>query len=240
MFLANRTRPDFLAVVSFLSTRAFHHCPKDIDIVKKLMGYVIHTIDKFMTLSSTDLRIYVWTDTSHGNHISTRQSQSAMVLSLGRDPTNGVCTGFILAASHKEHDVALSTCEAELHAQIHSAKYLLWLKQLMICLGFPEQKEIIIFQDNQAAISMAVQGKGNFRNVKHFETKCFFMHQHVKNNNVKMSFLETEMMIPDVITKPVQGSLLKKLTAMLLNETSFDWAIELARPKNVRKRKIVT
>ena len=214
MFLASRTRPDLLTVVSYLSSRAFHHCPKDDKILIQLMGYTIATIDKVLTLSSTNLEMYAFTDSSSNNNTIDGTSQFAMLISLGYDHPTGRSTGFVIASSNKGHDVCLSSTEAEIVAQANCLKFVLWLKKLLECLGFPDQKNITVFQDNEAAISMAIQGKGNFRNTKHIQTRYFFMHQHVKNNNIRLLFQETEMMIADIFTKPLHGWLLRKLTAI--------------------------
>jgi hypothetical protein len=240
MFLASRTRPDLLTVVSYLSTRAFHHCPRDDDILIQLMGYTLATMNKVLTLSSDNLQMYAFTDSSLNNCTIDGTSQSAMVISLGYDRETGKSTGFVIAASNKGSDVCLSTAEAELGGLTNSLKFILWLKKLLECIGFPDQKNITVFQDNQAAISMATLGKGNFRNTKHIQTRHFFMHQHVKNNNIRLLFLETEMMIADILTKPLHGGLLQKLTAMLLNEM-FDFTEHGVQPKRTnKKRKIAT
>ena len=67
-YLSQRTRPDLQCVVSYFTTRSYHHDPKDMEKLKKLIGYIIKTRNKVLTFSPTELRIYCMSDASYGIH----------------------------------------------------------------------------------------------------------------------------------------------------------------------------
>ena len=218
-FLAYRTRPDILAVVSYLSTRVLHKDPKDMEALIRLIGYIQYTSDKVMTLSPTGKIIHCWTDASYGNHAG-KKGHSGIVISMSHDETSNHATGFLYAMSSKQKLVAQSTAESELIAQAEGLKYLLWIKHVMEALNYSQDKPMVIFhQDNMAAIQMSNTGTGKFKNTKHIEHRLFLIQNHLESDHIEMKFCPTDRMIADLLTKTTfTGPKVAVLTACMLNE----------------------
>jgi len=218
-FLAYRTRPDLLTAVSFLATRAMHNDPKDLEALKRLIGYIQYTCDKVMTLSPTGIIIHCWTDASYGNHAG-KKGQSGILISMSYDEVLNKATGFIYAMSSKQKLVAQSSAEAELIAQAEGLKYLLWIKHVLEALNYAHEEPMVIFhQDNMAAIHMSETGSGKFKHTKHIEHRYFLIHNHLECDNITMRFCPTEKMIADLLTKTTfTGPKVASLIASMLNE----------------------
>ena len=218
-YLAYRTRPDLLAVVSYLSTRVLHKDPSDTEAIIRLLGYIQLTKDKVMTLKPTGTDIIVYTDASYGNNAK-RLGQTGVVLTLSHDPETHNILGFIYAMSSKQKSVAQSSAEAELIAQAEGLKYMLWVKNVLTALGYNQSKPMVTFyQDNMAVIQMAHLGTGKFRNTKHIEHRFFLIHNHLESDHITLKHCTTNNMVADLITKSTfTGPNIQRLTSLLLNE----------------------
>jgi hypothetical protein len=218
-FLAYRTRPDILAVVSYLSTRVLHKNPKDMEALMRLIGYIQFTRDKVMTLSPTGITIHCWTDASYGNHVG-KKGKSGILISMGYDEMLNKATGFICAMSSKQKLVAQSSDEAKLIAQAEGLKYHLWIKHVIEALNYAHEEPMVIFhQDNMAAIHISETGSGKFKHTKHIEHRYFLIHNHLECDNITMRFCPTDKMTADLLTKTTfTGPKVASLTAYMLNE----------------------
>jgi hypothetical protein len=222
-FLAYRTRPDLLTVVSFLATRVLHNDPKDRAALIRLIGYIQYTSDKVMTLSPTGCIIHCWTDASYGNHAG-KKGQSGILISMSFNEELNRATGFIYAMSSKQKLVAQSSAEAELIAQAEGLKYLLWIKHVLEALNYNHEEPMVIFhQDNMAAIQMSNTGSGKFKHTKHIEHRFFLIHNHLESDHITMRFCPTNRMIADLLTKTTfTGPKVASLTACMLNEACIN------------------
>ena len=215
-YLAMRTRPDLLTCVSYLTTRIYHHDPVDIAKIKTLIGYIIHTKDKVLTLASDEIKIYGFSDASYQNHPD-GASQMGWTTCLGYNTETGVITGLVGATSKKNKKVVHSSAESELMAQAELLKSITQLKYRLEELGFPEQREITMFQDNKSAIVMGEQGHGG-KNSKHIHMKEFAVKEFCDAGIVNLEYLMTNAMVADILTKPLIAALLREMTMRILNE----------------------
>lgn len=81
--------------------------------------------------------------------------------------------------------MALSTAEAEYIALASTAQELLWLQQLLAGLQKEPAKPMIIFEDNQSAISMAKNPQFHGRS-KHIAIKYHFIREQVSSGKVEL------------------------------------------------------
>ena len=233
-YLAMRTRPDLLAFVSFFVSRIYHHDPEDKKRLLCLIGYIIKTKDKVLTLNSKKIEIVGLSDASYLNHANT-SSQMGLVVGLGFDEVSGSITGLVYAVSKKVKRTAHSTAEAELMAQAEVLKTILWLKYLLEELGYETQTNITIYQDNESAIVMGNQGYGNHKKSKHIHKDEFAVHEYKEEGIVILRHLKSELMIADILTKPLTGSLLKIMTSRILNEKIINLPItKTKKSKNLK------
>ena len=102
--------------------------------------------------------------------------------------------------SKKQVCVALSTAEAEYVVLSSAAQESLWLNQLLAGLLKNEaEKAMVIYEDNQAAISMARTPKFHGRS-KHIAIKYHFIREQVANGKIDVRYCNTKEMIADFLT----------------------------------------
>ena len=100
--------------------------------------------------------------------------------------------------------LALSTTEAEYIALSGAAQESLWLQQLLADLKKEEAKSMIIYEDNQSAISMARNPQFHGR-TKHIAIKYHFITEQVTNGKLELRYCRTNDMIADMMTKGLSG-----------------------------------
>jgi hypothetical protein len=147
IYLAH-TRPDISYAVSVVSRymhdpRVSHH-----EVVYQFLRYHKGCPGKGVLFSKKrHRRIEVYTDTDWAGCLDDRKS------------TSGYC-GFVGGnlvswRSKKQNVVARSTAEAEYRAMAHDVSEGLWLRRLLLELGLFEDKPIMLYCDNKAAINIA-------------------------------------------------------------------------------------
>ena len=116
--------------------------------------------------------------------------------------------------SKKQPTVSLSSTEAEFIALTEAIKESLWLRQLVSEMGFIINDSTIVNQDNQSTIAIALDPINHGR-VKHMDIKMYFIREHLKNKEIKLVYCPTELMVADILTKPLPTSQHNKLVEML-------------------------
>ena len=101
--------------------------------------------------------------------------------------------------SKKQSYVALSTAEAEYVALAGAPQETTWLKQLYQDLQ-GSNEPIVIYEDNQSAISIAMNPQFHGR-VKHINIKYHFVRDQVSGNNIEVVYCQTDEMVADMLTK---------------------------------------
>ncbi len=114
------------------------------------------------------MRIIGWTDAAHYVDLS----------SLGH---TGYCitvqdqnSGVIIAVSKKQTIVSLSTTESEVIAAVEATKEIIFQRNILDELGFPQVEPTILYADNASMIALANATLGNYKRVKHFTAKINF------------------------------------------------------------------
>jgi hypothetical protein len=75
-----------------------------------------------------------------------------------------------------------------------------------------------IFQDNTSTISLATKGGGQIR-TKYMRVRQAFVKERYDAKEIIITYLETNLMIADVLTKPLQGNLFKIMVQGLTGNT---------------------
>ena len=211
MFLAKRSRPEILFPVSYLATKC--KCPT-VDLMKKLdrvIRYLNGTQDIFLTLRADNLRLQVYCDASYATH-SDAKSHSGSVITIGMKG------GPILTSSKKQKIVSRSSTEAELIALHDGLANVVWLRRLMEELGY-DHGPSVVYQDNMSTISLAKTGPSSSGKSKHIHVRYFYVKQLIDDKQITVEHKPTELMLADILTKPLVGKLFIRLRAMLLNLT---------------------
>ena len=121
------------------------------------------------------------------------------------------------AKSKKQKIQARSSSEAELYALDDVLAQLQWGVNLMNEIGY-RQDPVPLFQDNKSTIVMAEKGDGLDGRSKHIKARYFYVKHLIDRGVLKVVYLPTKEMVPDVLTKPMSGQDFRKFRAMILGE----------------------
>jgi len=201
LYICKRARPDIEPAVSFLCTRV--SCP-NIDDWKKMvrvLNYLKKTIDDRRIFGATSLdTLWTWVDASYAVHPNMR-GHTGGAMSLGH--------GLIHTKSSKQKINAKSSTEAELVGVSEYLPFHIWLTNFLEYQGY-NFKNKILYQDNQSAMKMEVNGRNSCTgNSRHIDIRYFFVKDRVESGKINISYCPTELMLADFFTKAVQGSLFK-------------------------------
>jgi hypothetical protein len=64
---------------------------------------------------------------------------------------------------------------------------------------------------------MAEKGRSTSDKTRHINIRYFFVKHYMDSDELKIEYLPTEEMVADVLTKPLQGDLFKRMRNKLLN-----------------------
>jgi hypothetical protein len=211
LYLAKRARPDILTAVSFLTTRVRDPTEEDERKLDRVMKYINGTSMLNLTLEGDGGSCRAYIDASFGVHPDMR-SHSGFVASLGK--------GAILAASSKQRLATKSSTEAELVAISDKIGHALWINNLVYEQDKYKRKgkdPVTLFEDNQSCIALIRSGRPSSSKSRHIDIRYFFVKDRIDQKEIDLTYLSSDEMIADLMTKPVQGSLFRLLRANLLN-----------------------
>ena len=217
LYLGKRIRPDILLTVGFLCTRVTKATERDKIKLQRLINYVHATKDKKLTLKvEYPVRVFCFVDASYGVHVDGKSHTGAAV-TLG--------AGCFLAKSSKQKIVTKSSTEAELVAITDCLGDLIFVRNLLLHQGY-DVPALFLFQDNKSTIALCEKGGAGHR-TKHIKIRNFFVKERLDDGEVTIRWLKTELMIADVLTKPLQGVTFKAFADLLTGEMVLDCLISL-------------
>jgi len=198
MYLSVCTRPDISFVTGSLARYMANPTTVHWQAAKGVLRYLAATADYGITFGGSgpsDLELFGYCDSDYAGDLDTRRSTTGYVFSL-----NG---GAISWQSKRQPTVAASTTEAEYMAAAAAVKEGLWLRKLLCDLGI-NTKTINILADNQSAIKILRNPISSLRS-KHIDVIHHFARERVMRNEVVFTYTPTNLMIADVLTKPLAG-----------------------------------
>ena len=85
--------------------------------------------------------------------------------------------------------VALSTAEAEINAAVEATKLALHLRLMLSEITGDPLRDILIGEDNQAAVSQATKGIRYVRNAKHYECRLRWLQEVAESGHVRFTYV---------------------------------------------------
>ena len=210
MFAGKRSRGDILTPCSILATRAQDPDNDDYLALMRIYEYLNETIDLVLTFSPSSMELHYWIDAAYAIHPKDMRGHTGILVTLGYN------NGPIFLKSSKQKLHARSSSEAELLALDDGFMHLLWLKQIMDFLGYP-QNPAIVYQDNKSTICVCETGHSRNGKLKHMAVRYYFIHGQITANIAKIKYCKTAEMIADILTKPLAGLLFIIFRRRLLN-----------------------
>lgn len=209
LYLAKRTRPDILFVMSYLATRGKSPEIGDFKKLQKVLNYINGSKELALTLRPSDSNLHMFVDASYAIHDDCK-GHSGAIISFG---ING---GPIYATSTKQKLVSKSSTEAELNALHDSLSQLEWLQHLLAELGYPETPATV-HEDNMSTIVLAKDGLKSAGRSKHIHVRYFYTKQLIEQDKIQLVHVTTDQQVADILTKPVTGAQFLNLRKRLLN-----------------------
>ncbi|KAF7493789.1 Copia protein [Sarcoptes scabiei] len=190
LYIANVTRPDISASVSFLSR--FTEQPSELlwKSLCQVLRFLVWTSDRKLCLgkrSEKVLELYV--DSDFASDVVTRKSQTGFIIKLYGSS--------ILWVSKKQSTISLSSSEAEYVALASGVSSMLGVMNLLKEIGLTPALPLPVFEDNQPCISMAETGT----RVKHIDVKYHFIRELIERQIIVIKYISTQEQVADVLTK---------------------------------------
>lgn len=206
MYLARLTRPDILMPVTVLASRCANPTTHDMSGLRRVVRYLAGTLEYGIVFDSTPIKPHIYADASHNIH-SDGHGHAGIILSLGSAPIH--CRSFKIKL------VTRSSTESELFALEEATTYAGWLKMLLRDLGVASWNEpILTHQDNKSAIIIAKHGP-SFKRFKHMLVRKAFVKERITCGDIVLDYLKTDLMVADMLTKPLNGIQLSQHCNML-------------------------
>ena len=208
MYLAKRVRPDLLVAVAFLVRRVQSPDVDDWEKMCRLVKYIRSTQGLCIQLSATDhISVTAYVDASFAVHPDYK-SHTGSIITLGRGP--------VYAKSTVQKLNTVSSAESELVGLSDSTSQIIWTRQFLEGQGYnigPAK----IYEDNTSAIKLAENGRSNSSRTRHIAIRFFFISDRINSKEIVVEYMKTQDMIADILTKPMQGALFRRLRSLLLN-----------------------
>jgi hypothetical protein len=204
MYAARFTRPDILMVVSYLATKCSNPTDMDMEKAMRVLRYLGGKVNVGLKYQGR-FTPTVHADASHLLYM-TGQGQQGMIIENGSAP--------VATRSVKIRMVTRSSSESELVALEDASTYAVWYTGLLHDLGVVMKNPMVITQDNQSCMIMAVQGP-TFKRTKHLMGKESYVKERMLKGEVAIRYVPTAEMVADLLTKPMPRAKLEKFLEKL-------------------------
>jgi hypothetical protein len=206
-YMAQRTRPDVLTAVAFLSTRVHKSTSEDMEKLDRVLMYLNGTAALGIRLRPCkDLRVLAYVDASFAVHADMK-SHTGGVMSLGFGP--------VYVCSKKQGLVTNSSTESELVGVSDILPHVIWTRDFLLEQGY-KMGPSLLFQDNMSTIALANRGFSKSNRTRHIAIRYFFIKDRIEAKEIEVEYLPTGEMIADIMTKPLQGALFRTMRAWLM------------------------
>ena len=173
--------------------------------MRQVFKYLKATQDLHLVLGGDNLNLMGYLDTDWASQMDCH-SISGYAFYLG--------SGIISWSSKKQPIVTLSNTESEQVALTHAAKELLWLRKLVIEVIQPVLSSLVLFCDNQGAISLSKDTTFHAW-TKHINTCFHFICQTINSKMAMLVYCSTNDMVADIFKKSLARPKLEKFCHLL-------------------------
>jgi hypothetical protein len=218
LYAAVVTRPDISNAVREVS-RFMHNpgrahwsaCQRILRYLKGTADFkLVYDFSKFVGKTTPEPEPLIgYCDADHAGDVDTRKSTTGYIFFYG-----GAAISW---SSRLQPTVAISSTEAEYMALTEAVNETIFLRQLLTDIRLPQQDTTIIYEDNQGAMKLA-SNPMHHRRTKHIDVRYHHIRHHIDSGTVKLVYVKTKEQLADCLTKGVDNSVLKVLTASIFCE----------------------
>ncbi|RVX20036.1 Retrovirus-related Pol polyprotein from transposon RE2 [Vitis vinifera] len=203
----SHTRPDIGFSVSVVSQFMNNPTEKHMTAVIRILRYLKMTPGKGLFFQRTTKKeIEIFSDADWAGSVTDRRS------------TSGYCSfvwgNLVTWRSKKQSVVARSSAETEFRAMTQGICEGIWLNRLLEELRVPLKHPMVLYCDNQAAISIAKNPVHHDR-TKHVEIDRHFIKEKIEEGVFKVSYTPTNCQTANILTKALARVNFEDLTEKL-------------------------
>ena len=223
LYLAARVRSDISVATSFLCTRVTRSTEQDRCKLDRVIRYLNTTKSQCIIFESTgSLQVRAYIDASHATHEDGKGHMGAVV-SIGLGP--------VMTKSIKSKIIAKSSTEDELIALSEFVDKVDGIRDFILSLGLKtgpaeldlKERPATVYQDNKSTIALVKQSAiGGKDRKQHLKVRRLLVKELVDSGKVCVRYVPTTAMIADILTKPLQGNLFKRLRSAVSNNRLSD------------------
>ena len=187
--------------------------------MKRLLQYINGTLHLTRRLSLKNIsEMLIYIDASHAPNDDAK-GQTGECISMG--------TGILHGNSTKQKINTKSSTETELVGASDYLPYALWFLYFMDQQGYSVKRKIFK-QDNQSTVKLLKNGKNSTgKQSRHINIRYFWITDRLKQEDIQVEYCPTGLMLADFFTKPLQGSLFRKMRDVVQGVES----IEILKPE---------
>jgi hypothetical protein len=217
LYAANITRIDLSYIVSVLARYVNTPYNYHMDSARKVLSY-LHSRTEYKLLfthsplqsNTKGYHVKIYSDSSFGDDKCDRKSTNGWISTFNGRP--------ISWQSKKQSTVATSTAESELYGLCEGVKEGLFLRHWFeFYTGVIPTVEIM--GDNQGSLFIADHTTSHNR-TKHIDIQHFFIREHVKNKEIILTYVQTQDMLADILTKATKKIIFQRLINQLMLTTN--------------------
>ena len=187
--------PQLLPTLSYLAQYGQEPTTSEMSRLLKVYGYVLNK-DFTIRICPNGMQVGASMDAAYAVHPDGR-SHSATVLTVGTAPV-----GYV---SRKIKTIANSSTAAEGYTLGDGIPLVVWTRDLVKWLGYPQNGPAAVSQDNTAVIQMSTKHDSLFNRSKHMLIKFLFIRDHVDRKVITLRYVRTTELTADLLTKALYG-----------------------------------
>ena len=203
LWLANVTRPELSYAASQLARFVSNPGEVHYSAAMRVMVYLSCTPERVLTFKpKLGPSLVVLADSDWSASFST---SGALFFFMG---------ALVHWFSKTQKSVSLSTAQAEYFGAMLAAKDIIWLRELLFDLGYPQKGPTRTRLDSKSAIDMAFDPIA-FKKTKHIMRAAEFLRDLVARAKVNLDHIEGPLNVADILTKAQSRSVFLQLIKLL-------------------------
>ena len=193
------TRPDIAFAVNMRCRHMQKSHARDMLYVKRIARYLKGTPALGLQFKHAGgmAPLFGMSDASFADQPRSRSS-GGYVVGFGTPP--GDIRGVMIAKAFTQRLVALSTAESELISVAEVCKNVIWAREMLTELGFPQAEATPVYTDNMAVIQIVADPTLMLRS-RHYRARSHFVRDLVLRRVVNLLHVESRENVADILTK---------------------------------------
>ena len=226
-YLGKHQRYNIVFPISILNKRVRAPTTKDWEDLQRVLGFIKYKKDQKLILRANNLdTVTSYIDASFGVHADMKGHGGCITL-IGNAPVD-------IKSSTGKLNTKSSTEEELCHVYDHSNRPI-WLRNFLNEIGYAKDAAIIK-QDNISTLHLIHEGRAKALSTKHINRRYFYIKDVIDRNEIRLEYCRTDLMLADILTKPLQGYLFERLEEKIMNCGHVNLK---PLPKRVRKVRFV-